>query len=436
MCTRARSGRRSSNGVGGGPDQINTKTRTGAGYSRRHGDEDVVIKLTPPGNPPLHGTRLRPGPSQPCLSPSPSASGQVYITPTPQDLIRWKHHQFHLQPPLATSSLLLPSAMNYHHPSMSSTVYECRYCAPGLTSFTDWRPLVMHEACDHIDMLNRIPCPADGCDKNYAQLKYLITHYNIQGYTDPSRASRCRQSHDRHFKCPVTKCDYSNARADLVKQHCRKKHPDIGDISTAQLESEPSPPPPSSSDPFPSPSSSSSSFVFSANPAPPPQVDPEHGLPTSAPPYPRYALAQAAENRRKQMIVELRAAHVALSRLSEDAFDAEVPEYPIKRNGGMVGDEAVGGSPGPSPGRSSSIGSYYSTTPPAGQWTASDLMRGGYAQPTATTPPAMEYVGQQQAWPSAVGRGVGPQQQQQSGYSSLSGFQGQQVHRHRRDYST
>lgn len=97
------------------------------------------------------------------------------------------------------------------------------------------------------------------------------------------------------------------------------------------------------------------------------------------------------------------------------------------------------GYPGPphsSPSRSSSIGSYYSPTSPVG-WVdpALGLMgtgttaTGGYS-PATTTPPAIEYVGQQ-AWTQTAG-GAGASQE----YSSLSNFQGQHAAHHRRDYST
>ncbi|KAG8946719.1 hypothetical protein FRC04_011497 [Tulasnella sp. 424] len=273
-----------------------------------------MIKLTAAGI-----TDSTPHRTRASLRHGTSPSGDMYITPAPADLIRWKHHQFHPQPPspLIPSDLLPSSSssspdMSYHHSSMSRPVFECRYCSPGRT-FDDWRPLAIHEACDHADILNRIPCPADGCDKHYAQLKYLITHYNIQ-----------------------------NARADLVKQHCKKKHPTLGDLTTSQLESEPSP----ISEPqaCPGDATSSSSFVFHAQPTPAPSascvnLDPaldsdeqlqQQGLPTSAPPVSRYALAQAAETRRQQMIVELRASHVGMSGLTEDQFDLALPEYPIK----------------------------------------------------------------------------------------------------------
>ncbi|KAG8960702.1 hypothetical protein FRC00_014392, partial [Tulasnella sp. 408] len=289
MCTRIRRGRI-------GPDSISIGgSSTTSTMSTKPRRRRMSLKLTPGFSDPTshHRTSLR------------SGTGDIYITPAPADLIGWKHQQlqFHPQPPpplLATpSSHLLPSlpssvTMSYHHPSMSRPVYECRYCSPGRT-FDDWRPLAMHESRDHADVLNRIPCPADGCDKHYAQLKYLITHYNIQ-----------------------------NARADLVKQHCKKKHPTLGDLTTSQLESEPSPVSEPQACPGDSSTPSSSSFVFQAQPPPTassacvnldPALDSDdqqhHGLPTSAPPVSRYALAQAAETRRQQMIVELRASHVA-----------------------------------------------------------------------------------------------------------------------------
>lgn len=358
MCTRIRRGR-----SGPDPISISRTTNTSTSKSKRR---RTMIKLTPGfSDPTPNRTHLRSGTAAP--------SGGIYITPAPADLIPWKHQQFHPQPPpplLATPSHLVPSlpssiTMSYHHPTMSRPVYECRYCSPGRT-FDDWRPLAMHEARDHADVLSRIPCPADGCDKHYAQLKYLITHYNIhsgrlthcpkcqKGYTDPSRASRCRQSHDRHFRCPC--CDYSNARADLVKQHCKKKHPTLGDLTTSQLESEPSPVSEPQACPGDSSAPSSSSFVFQAQPPAPtaasacvnldPALDSDdhHGLPTSAPPVSRYALAQAAETRRQQMLVELRASHVAMSGLTEEQFDLALPEYP-NRNGGSTSSSSPS-SPG------------------------------------------------------------------------------------------
>lgn len=99
------------------------------------------------------------------------------------------------------------------------------------------------------------------------------------------------------------------------------------------------------------------------------------------------------------------------------------------------------GYPGPphsSPSRSSSIGSYYSPTSPVG-WVdpALGLMgtgttaTGGYS-PATTTPPAIEFVGQQAWTQTAGGAGAGASQE----YSSLSNFQGQHAAHHRRDYST
>lgn len=112
LCTQVRRGR-------SGPGPIATSKTT----KRRR----TMIKLTAAGitDSTPHRTRasLRHG-------TSPSPSGDMYITPAHADLIRWKHHQFHPQPPspLIPSDLLPSSSssspdMSYHHSSSMVSFY-------------------------------------------------------------------------------------------------------------------------------------------------------------------------------------------------------------------------------------------------------------------------------------------------------------------------
>ncbi|KAG8905961.1 hypothetical protein FRB99_007895 [Tulasnella sp. 403] len=156
-------------------------------------------------------------------------------------------------------------------------------------------------------------------------LKYLIPHYNKhsgkrsqcrcgKSYSDPSRTSRCQQSHGKHFGCPVTECTYSNARADIVKQHCKNKHPNLGSLLTSQLPEVPLP-----MDPSISPTVQSGLELEHE----------EYGTESVRHPK-RGELRQQAERRRHRELDELRRRHIILSGLSEQDFYATVPGYPWK----------------------------------------------------------------------------------------------------------
>lgn len=105
-----------------------------------------------------------------------------------------------------------------HSPTSPSPAYECQNCGKLYTSLRYFRQHMIqhHQLSSSSSAVSsdklKYPCPVDGCDRRYTEMKNLKSHI------------RANHSSTLPFPCPMNDCPSAFGYSQVLKRHLRQVH--------------------------------------------------------------------------------------------------------------------------------------------------------------------------------------------------------------------